>query len=164
VVAVSFSALELLTSFLGSATAGEYIAFLDFIEISPEHDARIEEMRTILRDSTRCATTAGYGPRYLHSTGQLHKGGPANGLFLMLEDADRQDVPVPNEPYTFSILKHAQALGDFKALGDHGRRALRIDLGKDAAAGLEEFATLIGRVCERIGQPEPEASVGTGAD
>jgi transaldolase / glucose-6-phosphate isomerase len=158
----SASALELLTSFLGGATAGKYIAFLDFIEASPEHDARVEEMRTSLRDSTRCATTAGYGPRYLHSTGQLHKGGPANGLFLMLEDTDRQDVPVPNEHYTFSILKHAQALGDFKALGDHGRRALRIDLGKDAAAGLEELATLIGHVCERLGQPE--ASVGTGAD
>jgi hypothetical protein len=82
----------------------------------------------------------------------------------MLEDTDRQDVPVPNEPYTFSVLKHAQALGDFKALGDHGRRALRIDLGEDAAAGLEELATLIKHVCMRIGQPEPEASVGTGAD
>jgi hypothetical protein len=82
----------------------------------------------------------------------------------MLEDTDRQDIPVPNESYTFSVLKHAQALGDFKALGDNGRRALLIDWGKDAAAGLEELTTLIGHACERIGQPAPEASVGTGAD
>jgi hypothetical protein len=108
-------------------------------------------MRVRLRDATRCATTAGYGPRFLHSTGQLHKGGPDKGVFLQLTAADGVDFPVPGEAYTFSVLKQAQALGDFRALSTHGRRAIRIDLGADALAGLRRLEELITEALPRSG-------------
>lgn len=122
---------------------GDYIAFLNFIEESPEFDRRFEEIRTLVRDRTKCATTAGYGPRFLHSTGQLHKGGPNSGVFFQIIAADKIDFPVPGEPYTFSILKQAQALGDFRALASRGRRVIRVDLGDDPLAGLNHLHEVI---------------------
>jgi hypothetical protein len=96
-----------------------------------------------LRDGTGCATTTGYGPRFLHSTGQLHKGGPDSGVFIQLTTPDKTDLEVPGEPYTFSILKQAQAQGDFQSLLSHGRRALRVDLSSDVLAGLQRLEQLI---------------------
>jgi len=90
----------------------------------------------VVRDQTRSATTLGYGPRFLHSTGQYHKGGPGTGLFLQLTCEDRTDVVIPGEPYTFGVLKRAQALGDLQALRDHGRRVFHVSLGEDVAGGL----------------------------
>ena len=122
---------------------GDYIAFLNYIEEVPEVDQKLQQIRTRLRDTTRCATTIGYGPRFLHSTGQLHKGGPDSGVFFQLGAKDKTDFPVPGEAYSFSVLKEAQALGDFRALTAHGRRVVRIDLGDDLLAGLNSFEQAI---------------------
>ncbi len=89
-----------------------------------------------LRDRLRVATTLGYGPRFLHSTGQYHKGGPNSGVFIQLTAEDLKDVPIPGRSYTFSVLKKAQALGDLEALRKHNRPAVRVDLGKDVLGGI----------------------------
>jgi hypothetical protein len=124
---------------LARVKPGDYIAFLNYIEETPEFDQRLQRIRTQLRDTTHCATTVGYGPRFLHSTGQLHKGGPDTGVFFQLGAKDHTDFPVPGEAYTFSILKEAQALGDFRALKARGRRVVRIDLGDDLSSGLDRL-------------------------
>ena len=116
----------------------------NYVESPPAHEAVIQAIRNHLRDATRCATTTGYGPRFLHSTGQLHKGGPDTGVFLQITAPDICDVPIPGESYSFSVLKQAQALGDFRSLSTRGRRAIRIDLVTDALAGLERLQQLIG--------------------
>ncbi len=128
---------------LAQIKPGDYIAFLNYIEELPEVDRKLQQIRTRLRDTTRCATTAGYGPRFLHSTGQLHKGGPDSGVFFQLEAKDKTDFPVPGEAYSFSVLKDAQALGDFRALTKRGRRVVRIDLGDDLLAGLDRLEQAI---------------------
>lgn len=128
---------------LAKIKTGDYIAFLNYIEETPEVDQKLQEIRTHLRDTTRCATTIGYGPRFLHSTGQLHKGGPNTGVFFQLGAKDKVDFPIPGEAYSFSILKEAQALGDFRALKARGRRVVRIDLGDDLLMGLERLEQAI---------------------
>jgi glucose-6-phosphate isomerase len=128
---------------LASIKPGDYIAFLNYIEELPEVDHKLQQIRTRLRDTTRCATTIGYGPRFLHSTGQLHKGGPDTGVFFQLGANDKTDLPVPGEAYTFSVLKEAQALGDSRALTKRGRRVVRIDLGDDLLAGLARLELAI---------------------
>ncbi|HEX2271967.1 MAG TPA: hypothetical protein VHH35_20660 [Pyrinomonadaceae bacterium] len=128
---------------LKSIKPGDYVAFLNYVEETTEIDRKFQELRTVVRNSTKCATTAGYGPRFLHSTGQLHKGGPNTGVFFQITDEDKSDFPVPGEPYTFSILKRAQALGDFRALSSRGRRVIRIELGKDVKAGLDRLHEVI---------------------
>lgn len=125
------------------ARAGrDYIALLVYLEETQEHDALLRDVRRSLRDRLRVATTAGYGPRYLHSTGQLHKGGPDTGLFLILTEEDRVDLPIPGEKYSFGVLEKAQALGDFAALLDRRRRALRVHVrqGRDGLQLLLEAA------------------------
>ncbi|HEX5965800.1 MAG TPA: hypothetical protein VFY51_07700, partial [Pyrinomonadaceae bacterium] len=122
---------------------GDYVAFLNYIEELPEIDRKLQQIRIAVRDRTKCATTIGYGPRFLHSTGQLHKGGPNTGVFFQIESRDKIDFPVPGEPYTFSILKQAQALGDFRALVSRGRRVLRVDLGEDPPASLDHLQQVI---------------------
>jgi len=136
---------------LARAGAGDYIAMLDYFEESPEHETTIQAIRAHLRDATRCATTTGYGPRFLHSTGQLHKGGSAAGVFMQLTAPDIKDLPIPGQPYTFSTLKQAQALGDFRSLSSRGRRAIRVDLGSDVPAGLKRLQELIGEAIPRSG-------------
>ncbi|HEX6045596.1 MAG TPA: hypothetical protein VFZ22_13980 [Pyrinomonadaceae bacterium] len=121
----------------------DYVAFLNYIEETPEIDRKLQELRTTVRDRTKCATTTGYGPRFLHSTGQLHKGGSNSGVFFQISGDDKVDFPVPGEPYTFSILKQAQALGDFRALSSRGRRVVRVDLGSNAVAGLNHLHEVI---------------------
>src|SRR6185295_3142874 len=123
--------------------SGDYVALLAYIEETPETEAALQEIRTVIRDSTRKATTVGYGPRFLHSTGQLHKGGPDSGVFIQITAPDKVDFPVPRAPYTFSVLKDAQALGDFQSLEKHGRRAIRVDLGADVLTGLEALRKLL---------------------
>ena len=142
---------EAIKAHLARAGAGDYIAMLDYFEETPEYEAVIQAIRTHLRDTTHCATTTGYGPRFLHSTGQLHKGGSAAGVFLQLTAPDIKDLPIPGQPYTFSTLKQAQALGDFRSLSTRGRRAIRVDLGADVSAGLERLQTLIGEALPRSG-------------
>lgn len=128
---------------LARVKPGDYIALLDYIEETPEHESEIQAIRTRLRDATRCATTTGYGPRFLHSTGQLHKGGSDAGVFMQITAPDTKDLPIPGVPYTFSTLKQAQALGDFRSLASRGRRAIRVDLGTDVLAGLKRLHELV---------------------
>jgi transaldolase / glucose-6-phosphate isomerase len=146
----SSSVTDALRAHLSEVKPVDYVALLDYIEETPEHEALIQEIRHHLRDATHAATTTGYGPRFLHSTGQLHKGGADNGLFLQLTAPDVIDLPVPNQSYTFSILKQAQALGDFRSLAKHGRRAVRIDLGADTLAGLKRLQELVAEVVPRV--------------
>jgi len=128
---------------LASVKPGDYIAFLDYLEESPDLNRKLQDIRTYLRDATHCATTAGYGPRFLHSTGQLHKGGPNSGVFFQLGSKDGVDFPVPGEAYSFSVLKEAQALGDYRALKARGRRVVRIDLGDAILPGLDRLEQAI---------------------
>jgi transaldolase / glucose-6-phosphate isomerase len=118
---------------------GDYIAITQYFDETSAHDELVQKIRLTLRDETKCATTTGYGPRFLHSTGQLHKGGPDTGVFLQLTAADSPDVPLPGEAFTFGVLKEAQALGDFESLAKRGRRAIRVELGSNLTAGLEEL-------------------------
>ena len=132
-----------LQAHLASVKRGDYIAFLIYLEETPEIDRKFQELRMRLRDKTMCAVTIGYGPRYLHSTGQLHKGGPDSGVFFHIMAADSIDFDVPNESYTFGTLKRAQALGDLRALQRRGRRVIAIELGRDALAGLDKLASFL---------------------
>ena len=137
-----------LRAHLATVRADDYIALLVYVEETPEIEATLQAIRTLLRDSLHCATTTGYGPRFLHSTGQLHKGGPDTGVFIQITAPDHADLEIPEEPYTFSVLKQAQALGDFRSLSAHGRRAIRVDLGTDALAGLQRLQALLADALE----------------
>ncbi len=123
-----------LASWLGGIARGDYVAVLAYLKPSPEHDAALTGMRAAIRDALGVATTAAYGPRYLHSTGQLHKGGAPSGAFLALEDDGGPDLQVPGEDYPFGTLETAQMLGDLIALERRGRRVLRVRLGKGGLA------------------------------
>jgi glucose-6-phosphate isomerase len=129
--------------FISRAASGDYIALLAYIQETAAHDVLLAAIRTYLRDTLKVATTTGYGPRFLHSTGQLHKGGPDTGIFIQLTDDDQTDLPIPGEPYSFSVLKQAQSLGDFSSLADHHRRALRVHLGSETEAGLKKLLDII---------------------
>jgi transaldolase/glucose-6-phosphate isomerase len=137
------SAEGVLGAFLSQARQGDYVALMAYLQPTSEHTAALQSVRVKLRDSLRLATTLGYGPRFLHSTGQLHKGGANNGLFLQITADDVEDLPVPGEPYTFSVLKQAQALGDLRSLMSKQRRVLRVHLGKDARARLARIEKLV---------------------
>ncbi len=134
-------------SFIGAhlkrAGAGDYVALCDYIQETDGHEALIQAIRVHLRDALHVATTTGYGPRFLHSTGQLHKGGDDSGVFLQITADDVKDVPLPGEPFGFSVLKQAQALGDFASLASRNRRAIRVNLGNDIEAGLKTLLDII---------------------
>lgn len=128
---------EYLQSFVQQIGAGDYFAVLGYIEMNEAYEAALQTIRHAVRDSKKVATCLGFGPRFLHSTGQAYKGGPNSGVFLQITCDDANDLPVPNQTYTFGIVKAAQARGDFQVLSDRGRRALRVHLGADVAAGLK---------------------------
>jgi transaldolase/glucose-6-phosphate isomerase len=132
-----------LAAFLNHHREGDYVALLAYLEPTAESGAPLESIRTRLRDATHLATTLGYGPRYLHSTGQLHKGGANNGLFIQITSDDALDLPIPGEPYSFSILKQAQALGDLRSLEGKQRRVIRLHLGKDVPAQWARLEKLV---------------------
>jgi transaldolase / glucose-6-phosphate isomerase len=132
-----------LHALLARVRAGDYVALLAYIAPTAGHDRALDSIRLAIRDKYHVATTVGYGPRYLHSTGQLHKGGPNTGVFLELVGDDPTDLPIPGETFTFGILKQAQALGDFQALRNHGRRVLRIQ-GRDVDQALSKLGQAIG--------------------
>lgn len=125
-----------LWDFVGQARPGDYISLQAYLPERDDTDRMLQAIRLRLRDTLRVATTIGYGPRFLHSTGQFHKGGPNTGLFIQLTCSDAIDISIPGKPYTFGIFKKAQALGDLEALAKHGRRVMRIDLGGDVKKGL----------------------------
>jgi transaldolase / glucose-6-phosphate isomerase len=134
----SVSLQAALEAFALEAGAGDYMALLAYLQRSAATDATLQQIRLRLRDGRRVATTLGYGPRFQHSTGQLHKGGPNTGVFIQFVADDPVDVSIPGEPYTFGVLKQAQALGDLQSLEAHQRRVIRIALGADIAVGLAE--------------------------
>jgi glucose-6-phosphate isomerase len=151
---------EALAELFKGSKEGDYIALLNFIEETPEHDSAIEMIRAELRNSTRLATTAGYGPRYLHSTGQLHKGGPPSGIFLLLTAPSHTNLPIPGEPYSFGILEKAQALGDLESLLRRGRRAARVDLGDDTSRGLQDLLRILKSISRLLKQQISAESAG----
>ena len=123
---------------------GDYFALLAFVEMSDRHRSALQAIRGLVRDRKKVATAVGFGPRYLHSTGQAHKGGPNSGVFLLITCEDREDLPVPGQKYTFGTIKLAQALGDYEVLRDRGRRVIRLHL-EDVEAGLRELHAIIAR-------------------
>jgi transaldolase/glucose-6-phosphate isomerase len=132
-----------LKAWLGEARPGDYIALQAYLAPALETMVALENIRFVLRDHLRLATTVGYGPRFLHSTGQLHKGGPNTGLFLQLVDDASGDLAVPESAYSFGALVRAQATCDADALRRRGRRLLRLSLGADPAAGLRNLEAVL---------------------
>ncbi|MDF0643803.1 MAG: bifunctional transaldolase/phosoglucose isomerase [Nitrospira sp.] len=130
------SASDLLRRFFQRARAGDYVALLAYLTERPDIEQQLHMIRELLRDRLRIATTVGYGPRYLHSTGQFHKGGSNTGLFLHITAEEASDISIPDRPYTFGQLKRAQALGDLESLRKHGRRVLRVHMREDVSGGL----------------------------
>ncbi|MCE9604129.1 MAG: bifunctional transaldolase/phosoglucose isomerase [Planctomycetia bacterium] len=122
---------------------GDYFAINAYIEMIEQYDVDLQAIRHAVRDKKHVATTIGYGPRFLHSTGQLHKGGPNSGVFLQITSDDEADLPIPGQRYSFGVLKAAQAQGDFAVLAERHRRILRVHLGADVKAGLTKLRALI---------------------
>ena len=133
-----------LEHWLAGAGAGTYLGLHAYLAPAPETTEALHGIQARLRDRTRFATTLGYGPRFLHSTGQLHKGGPETGRFLQIVDEAEHDLPVPETDYTFGELIRAQADGDRKALEQRGRRVMRINLGNDVHGGLARLREALG--------------------
>jgi transaldolase/glucose-6-phosphate isomerase len=143
---------ESLERFLSWAHSSEFIAVMAYLTESRATEQVLEAIRLRLRDGLHVATTLGYGPRFLHSTGQFHKGGSNIGLFLQLTTDDTVDIKVPDQPYTFSIFKRAQALGDLEALRRHSRRVIRVHLTGDVGAGLARLQQAIETVLEEAAE------------
>jgi len=118
-----------------SLKPGAYVAINAFIRTTTENVEALQAVRKELRDRFKVATTLGFGPRYLHSTGQIHKGGPDNGLFILITKEDDEDVPLPGGAYSFGVLKSAQSLGDYEALKNKGRRIIRLHLERESELG-----------------------------
>ena len=125
-----------LEAHLNRIHAGDYFAVLGYIQMNAEHEQSLQAVRHAVRDKKHVATCLGFGPRFLHSTGQAYKGGPNSGVFLQITCDDAIELPVPGQKYTFGAVKAAQARGDFQVLAERGRRALRVHLGKDLKSGL----------------------------
>jgi transaldolase/glucose-6-phosphate isomerase len=122
---------------------GDYFALLAYVEMNEAHERDLQTARHLVRDTKQVATCLGFGPRFLHSTGQAYKGGPKTGVFLQITCDDAADLPVPGQKYTFGIVKAAQARGDFEVLAERGRRVLRVHLGADVEAGLMKLQSSI---------------------
>lgn len=134
---------DVLKAHLSRAGAGDYFAVLGYITMNAAHEKALQGIRHAVRDKKKVATVLGFGPRFLHSTGQAYKGGPNSGVFLQITCDDAKDLPVPGQKYTFGIVKAAQARGDFAVLAERGRRALRVHLGKNVKAGLAKLAKAV---------------------
>jgi transaldolase/glucose-6-phosphate isomerase len=129
-----------LRAHLGRIAPGDYFALLGYIQMNDAHEKALQAMRHHVRDTKKSATCLGFGPRFLHSTGQAYKGGPNSGVFLQITCDDAVDLPVPGQKYTFGIVKAAQARGDFSVLSERNRRALRVHLGKNVKGDLAKLA------------------------
>jgi glucose-6-phosphate isomerase len=134
---------DILKAHLSRAKAGDYFAVLGYIPMNAANEKALQGIRHAVRDKKKIATVLGFGPRFLHSTGQAYKGGPNSGVFLQITCDDPKDLPVPGQKYTFGIVKAAQARGDFAVLAERGRRALRVHLGKNLKVGLAALAKAV---------------------
>jgi transaldolase / glucose-6-phosphate isomerase len=135
-LAKAHTLVEVLAAHFARIRAGDYCALLAYVERNKRHRDALQEIRVLIRDRKRIATCLGFGPRFLHSTGQAYKGGPNTGVFLQITCDDPPDVQVPDQKYTFGVVIAAEARGDFEVLADRGRRVLRVHLGEHVAAGL----------------------------
>ena len=140
--ASGMTAAEAVTTFLGDTSPGDFVSIHAYVDRTPAHEARLQRIQTSIRDRTKRATTLGFGPRFLHSTGQLHKGGPNRGVFMQISCDNREDVPIPGEAYGFATLIDAQAEGDLRSLRDKERRVLRL-VASEPASGLDELAAIV---------------------
>ena len=134
---------EILKTHLSRIGAGDYFAVLGYIPMNAENEKALQAIRISVRDAKKVATCLGFGPRFLHSTGQAYKGGPNSGVFLQITCDDAADLAVPGQKYTFGVVKAAQARGDFAVLAERGRRALRVHLGKNLKSGLNVLAKAV---------------------
>ena len=134
---------SLLRSHLSKIKQGDYFALLAYVQMNRANEELLQGIREKILDKYRVATCLGFGPRFLHSTGQAYKGGPNSGVFLQITSDDEFDLPVPGQKYTFGVVKAAQARGDFQVLLDRERRALRVHLGKDVESSLRKLNELI---------------------
>ena len=137
------SVSAVLANHLSKIKAGDYFALLAYIEMNRENEELLQSIRGNILEQYKVATCLGFGPRFLHSTGQAYKGGPNTGVILQITSDDEFDLPVPGQKYTFGVVKSAQARGDFQVLLDRGRRALRVHLGKDVSAGLKTLGSFV---------------------
>jgi RpiB/LacA/LacB family sugar-phosphate isomerase len=144
------SVAEGLMSHLAQAGPTDYVAIQAYLEPSAELERQLQALRILLRDRLRVATTLGFGPRYLYSTGQLHKGGPPTGLFIQITGADREDLAIPGAGYDFSTLKTAQILGDLEALRERGRRVIRLHLPGQPTQALQHLLHLARAATRRL--------------
>jgi transaldolase/glucose-6-phosphate isomerase len=135
---------------LASVKPGDYVALTEYFAESSERDKAIAAIRETIGRELHVATTTGYGPRFLHSTGQLHKGGPATGVYMQLTGGGHADVPIPNEKFGFGVLVRAQAIGDLQSLASRKRRAISIDLGDDIEAGLVTLAKTVSNALAKV--------------
>ena len=134
---------DVLKAHLSRAGAGDYFALLAYIPMNAINERALQSIRHAVREKKKIATVLGFGPRFLHSTGQAYKGGPNSGVFLQITCDDAKDLPVPGQKYTFGVVKAAQARGDFAVLAERGRRALRVHLGKNLKTGLAALAKAV---------------------
>jgi transaldolase/glucose-6-phosphate isomerase len=134
---------EIVKTHLSRIGAGDYFAVLGYIPMNAQNEKALQTIRMSVRDAKKVATCMGFGPRFLHSTGQAYKGGPNSGVFLQITCDDASDLAVPGQKYTFGVVKAAQARGDFAVLAERGRRALRVHLGKNLKSGLNALAKAV---------------------
>ena len=132
-----------LVALLAQAVPGDYLAVMPYLRQTEGLDVALDELRRRVMERHRIATTVGYGPRFLHSTGQLHKGGPGSGLYLQVTAEHEVELAIPGEPHTFGVLADAQALGDLQALQSSGRRVVRVRVGADHEESIRSLANEI---------------------
>ena len=137
------SVKEFLNAYVKLAKSPDYFSLLAYVLQTPSRHKQLQALRSNLRDKFKVAVTLGYGPRYLHSTGQLHKGGANTGIFLIITADAIDEIQIPGSPYGFATLQRSQALGDLRSLNDHERRVIRIHLGGDVDGGLKKLAELL---------------------
>jgi RpiB/LacA/LacB family sugar-phosphate isomerase len=139
-----------LAAHLAMAAPGDYLAIQAYLTPTADAWRALQEIRVALRDRLRIATTVGWGPRYLHCTGQLHKGGPTSGLFIQITGDDREDLAIPGAGYGFSTLKAAQALGDLQSLRDGARRVIRLHLTGKQSPALQQLVQMVQGLTKRL--------------
>jgi hypothetical protein len=137
------SASGALAAHLDTANPGDYVALMAYVTPDEANEAALQHLRVAIRDSRKIATTLGFGPRFLHSTGQLHKGGPNTGVYIQITADDGTDVAIPGAPYTFSVLKRAEAAGDLQSLRNHGRRVVRVHIAGHLDSGLASLTDAV---------------------
>jgi transaldolase/glucose-6-phosphate isomerase len=137
------SLVEVLKKHLDRVHASDYFGVLGYVPMNEQNEKTLQSLRMGVRDKKKVATVLGFGPRFLHSTGQAYKGGPNSGVFLQITHDHADDIPVPDQKYTFGVVQAAQARGDFAVLAERGRRALRVHLGPDVHAGLTKLSAAV---------------------